>query len=200
MILRVMINSAEKGVVMITIEPLMDISSEDIRSVIGPYECREMYKINWFDSSDHTVMDLERVTLDEPWVGLYNHFDHETIEQYRKVLGYGFSLGAYDDKMLVGFLIAEPRSWNSSLWVWEFHVAPGRRRQGIGRLLMEAAVNRSIQLGLRIIVCETQNRNAPAIDTYRRLGFQVEGIDISYYTNEDYPDKGVAIFMKRRLP
>ena len=37
------------------------------------------------------------------------------------------------------------------------------------------------------------------IDTYRRLGFRLEGIDLSHYTNADYPDGEVAVFMKRRV-
>jgi ribosomal protein S18 acetylase RimI-like enzyme len=53
--------------------------------------------------------------------------------------------------------------------------------------------------GLRTIVCETQNTNAAAIMVYRKLGFAVEGVDISYYSNTDYPDGDIAVFMKRRL-
>ena len=41
--------------------------------------------------------------------------------------------------------------------------------------------------------------DAAAIQIYRQLGFRVEGVDLSYYTNEDYPDGEIAIFMKRRL-
>jgi len=53
--------------------------------------------------------------------------------------------------------------------------------------------------GLRIIVWETQTTNVPAIRAARRLGFQLESIDISYYTNADYPAGEMAVFMKRRL-
>jgi len=38
----------------------------------------------------------------------------------------------------------------------------------------------------------------PAIDFYRAVGFAVEGIDRSYYTNDDLNNE-VAVFMKRRL-
>jgi ribosomal protein S18 acetylase RimI-like enzyme len=96
-------------------------------------------------------------------------------------------------------LISEVQDWNSSLWVCEFHVAAPYRGQGIGRQMMEWAAQMAQDAGLRTIVCETQNRNANAIQAYRKLGFQLEGIDISYYTNEDYPDQGIAVFMKRRL-
>ncbi|MDE2700419.1 MAG: hypothetical protein OXI23_16220 [Gemmatimonadota bacterium] len=38
----------------------------------------------------------------------------------------------------------------------------------------------------------------PAIDFYRGVGFEVEGVDLSYYTNSDV-DGEVAVFMKRKL-
>ena len=31
------------------------------------------------------------------------------------------------------------------------------------------------------------------------LGFRVEGVDISFYSNDDYPEGEIAVFMKRRL-
>jgi ribosomal protein S18 acetylase RimI-like enzyme len=58
----------------------------------------------------------------------------------------------------------------------------------------------AMETGLRAIICETQNTNVPAIRFYRAVGFGVEGVDISYYTNEDMlPGHTVAVFMKRRL-
>jgi ribosomal protein S18 acetylase RimI-like enzyme len=44
-----------------------------------------------------------------------------------------------------------------------------------------------------MILCETQTTNVPAIDFYRRVGFKLEGIDLSYYSNEDWPDGEVAV-------
>jgi streptothricin acetyltransferase len=184
---------------MIEILTLKAISSEEIQRVIGPYTCTETYRVSFADGEESTNFQLELAALDEPWVGCYEHFDEETLQRYCQALAQGFSFGAYDQGVLVGLLIASPQTWNASLWVWEFHVAPAYRGQGIGRSLMEQAADMSVQAGLRTIVCETQNRNAPAIKAYRKLGFQIEGIDISYYTNDDYPERGVAVFMKRRL-
>ena len=50
-----------------------------------------------------------------------------------------------------------------------------------------------------LIVCETQNYNVPAIEFYRKVGFEIEGIDLSYYSNRDMTEGEVAIFMKRKL-
>ena len=64
---------------------------------------------------------------------------------------------------------------------------------------MECVAEAASRAGFRIIVCETQNTNPTAIKVYRKLGFRVEGVDISFYSNHDYPEGEIAIFMKRRL-
>lgn len=53
---------------------------------------------------------------------------------------------------------------------------------------------------MRAVVCETQNTNVAAIRFYRRMGFDIEGVDLSYYSNQDCPDGEVALFLKKRLP
>jgi ribosomal protein S18 acetylase RimI-like enzyme len=101
---------------------------------------------------------------------------------------------------MVGVALAEPRQWNETLWVWEFHVAETRRGRGIGRRLMAELAEQARAAGLRALVCETQNTNLPAINFYRAVGFTLEGVDVSYYTNDDMSPGGtVAVFMKLRI-
>jgi ribosomal protein S18 acetylase RimI-like enzyme len=100
---------------------------------------------------------------------------------------------------LVGLIIAEPHEWNRSVSVWEFHVAPTHRRHGIGQQLMAFFEEHARRSGLRAIGCETQTTNAAAILVYRELGFTIEGIDLSLYSNTDYPDGDIAVFLKCRL-
>ena len=64
---------------------------------------------------------------------------------------------------------------------------------------MEAAIEKAKAANLRIVTCETQNTNVPAIRFYRKLGFHMEALNLSLYTNEDYPDGEIALFMKRKL-
>ena len=110
-----------------------------------------------------------------------------------------FSFGAYNGDLLVGIMVSEALLWNDSLWIHEFHVAEPYRKTGVGTKLMEHTSKKAVDNDMRIIVCETQNTNVPAIDVYRRLGFKIEGVDISHYSNSDYPDGEIAIFMKKRL-
>jgi ribosomal protein S18 acetylase RimI-like enzyme len=185
------------GEKMIEIRRLEKFDADELNRVTGPYTCSETYRVRWEDSEGGTVFSLERVPLETPFVGRYEHIDAAWIEAYLRPSDFAF--GAYAGSQLVGMLIAESRAWNSSLWVHEFHVMAERRGQGIGRQLMEHAAVEARKAGLRVIVCETQNQNASAIQAYRRLGFRPEGIDISYYTNQDYPGRGIAVFMKRRI-
>jgi ribosomal protein S18 acetylase RimI-like enzyme len=100
---------------------------------------------------------------------------------------------------MVGIALGEVKRWNSSLWVWELHVVKAYRGQGIGGKLVEATVQAAKQLNLRVVVCETQNTNVPAIDFYSAVGFELDGIDLSYYSNHDLETGEVALFMKRKI-
>jgi ribosomal protein S18 acetylase RimI-like enzyme len=182
---------------MITIRPYTPIRVDELNLLTGPITCHDTYRVSYHDSPARCGFELELIPLPSPHIHQYTHIDEEWLRQYLALAD--LSLGAYDGEQLVGVLIAETRRWNDSLWVWEFHVAAARRGQGIGRLLMETAAQTAIQTGLRVIVCETQNTNSSAIKAYRGLGFRPEGLDISYYTNQDFPGGDIAVFMKRRL-
>jgi ribosomal protein S18 acetylase RimI-like enzyme len=185
---------------MIKIRALKKLDLADLKRIAVGYSSDGKYVVANSDSENRVSFELQLVVLEKPYIKKYDHFDAETIGQYNKVIEDDYSFGAYDGNLLVGLLIAEARIWNRSLWVYEFHTAETHRSMGIGRRLMECAAEKAKKAKLRIIVCETQNTNAAAIKIYRKLGFRIEGIDISYYSNTDYPDGETAVFMKRRLP
>ena len=184
---------------MIHTEPLTALSLTDLKRVASGYSSDSKYIVAYTEKEGCASFDLRLVPLDKPYVKAYDHFDDETIRQYEKVLNGGYSFGAYDGDLLVGLVVAKVQEWNRSVSVLEFHVAEEYRNTGIGRRLMECPAEKARRAGFRAIVCETQNTNATAIKIYRKLGFRLEGIDISYYSNNDYPDGEIAVFMKRRL-
>jgi ribosomal protein S18 acetylase RimI-like enzyme len=184
---------------MIEVRALENLNPADLRWVASGYSSNGKYEVVLTDSGNHLSIELRFVALNQPYVKKYDHFDDETTQRYNRVLKDGYSFGAFDGDLLVGLVIAEARSWNRSLWVYEFHVAETHRNLGIGKRLMECAAEKAKDAELRIIVCETQNTNAAAIEVYRKFGFKIEGVDISYYSNADYPDGEIAVFMKRRL-
>ncbi|MCI0397427.1 MAG: GNAT family N-acetyltransferase [Chloroflexi bacterium] len=172
---------------------------DDLRRLVTGYTTSARYVVNKTETAAHTTITLQLLPLPEPHTRRYSHIEEETYQRYTAALSHRLSLGAYDGDLLVGLALAEPQAWNRSLWVWEFHVTETHRRQGLGRRMMDSLAELARAAGLRVIVCETQNTNVPAIHFYRQLGFELDGIDLSYYTNEDYPDGEIAVFMKRRL-
>lgn len=183
----------------IEIRPIEHLGLEDYRPFTAPYSTDKIYRVRYTDAADGTRFEVYLEPLPGPVTHAYDHWDAEYTEMYNKVFPQGFSWSAWEHDEMVGLLIGEREDWNGSLRIWEFHVAADRRGQGIGRMLMETAAEKAREAGLRTMVAETQNQNYPGICAYRALGFQLEAIDISYYTNEDYPDRGIAVFMKRRL-
>lgn len=184
---------------MITIRTLQSVEADvlDLLAASG-YTSTAKYNVHKVETREQTRITMELVVLDQPYVKTWPVLDDD-VERYRRVVRQELSLGAYVDGQLVGVAIAERRDWNRTLWVWEFHVAETRQMMGVGRQLMDTLANRASRDGLRVMVCETQSTNVPAIEFYRKVGFEVEGIDLSYYSNDDAPDGEVAIFMKRKL-
>jgi ribosomal protein S18 acetylase RimI-like enzyme len=167
---------------------------------IGPgYASREKYVVRKAETRERIVVELELVRLDRPYVRTWEPIGEEERRLYERAVSRGYSLAAYEGDEMVAVALAEPQDWNESLWVWEFHVEKRHQRRGTGRRLMEALAERARAAGLRVIVCETQNTNVPAIAFYRAVGFDLEGVDLSYYSNVDKLEGEVAVFMKRKL-
>jgi ribosomal protein S18 acetylase RimI-like enzyme len=168
------------------------------RLIVG-YTSHEVYRVSHTQEATHMHLSLERVPLETPYNKRYEHTDDETLDFYRTGLAEGFSFGAYDGERCIGLALASPQHWNNSLWVHELHVAEAYQGRGVGRGLIEAVAKQGQAVRLRVIVCETQTTNVPAIDFYRRMGFVLHGVDLSLYSNADWPDGEVALFMKRPL-
>jgi ribosomal protein S18 acetylase RimI-like enzyme len=184
---------------MIDIRSLASLSTDQVHEIGGGYTSPARYIVRKVESPERTVITLELALLDSPYLKRWGQSDEEERARYQQFVAEGYSLGAYEGEDLVGFALNEPRRWNNTLWVWEFYVAESHRRRGIGRQLMEALVERARQTGFRVVGLETQSTNMPAISFYRALGFEIDALDLSLYTNTDAIDGEVAIFMKRKL-
>ena len=184
---------------MIDIRLLTQLNPDDLRRLVIGYTSDAKYQVRKTETADQFVLALELVPLPQPYRKRWDCLDATTLERYQKVAAYGFSFGAYDGEQCVGITLAEPRHWNKSLWVWELHVAETHQRRGVGRQLVETLAEKARMAGLRVLVCETQNTNVPAMRFYQKVGCHIEGIDLSYYSSDDFPDGEIAVFMKKRL-
>ncbi|MGZ6308442.1 MAG: GNAT family N-acetyltransferase [Ktedonobacterales bacterium] len=184
---------------MLKIQPITHIDQSVLQRLVIGYETDEVYRITKSETATVTTFEVSLTSLPQRFVKRYGSVDSATAQRYAAIAQAGHSFAANDGDQCVALAICEVQSWNASLMIWEFHVARSHQGQGIGRRLMETVVGHARSQHLRLVVCETQSTNVPAIRFYRALGFVLDGIDLSLYTNQDYPDGEIAIFMKRYL-
>lgn len=183
---------------MLSIQPLTQIEPSVLEQLVFGYETDEIYRVVKSETDALTTFELRLIALTQPYIKRWGK-DLDTTQHWLALIQQGSSFAAFDDGECVAIAINETQNWNFSLSVQEFHVAPTHRGQGVGRLLMEAVADYARSQGLRVLVCETQSTNVPAIRFYRALGFVLDGLDLSLYSNQDYPDGEIAIYMKRYL-
>ncbi|MBE2271408.1 MAG: GNAT family N-acetyltransferase [Anaerolinea sp.] len=178
---------------------LRQLTSNDVASLnrlIEGYTSFERYDISWRESEVSIDFQLQLIHLPKPYV---KRFDLASTASYEHIVEAGLSLALFDGNTLAAIALSTLQDWNRSFWLHEFHVRENYRGQGAGRQLMNAVKEKARSRECRIVVCETQNTNVPAIRFYRRMGFRVEAVDISLYSNSDFPDQEIALFMKCRL-
>ena len=78
--------------------------------------------------------------------------------------------------------------------LWDIRVAPERRREGIGSLLFERAVDWARKKGCRWLKIETQNINVPACRFYARHGCELRAIHRDAYP--ELPDEAQLLWYK----
>lgn len=61
-------------------------------------------------------------------------------------------------------------------WLNYLAVAPGHRQSGFGRAMVAEAEHRLRQLGCPKINLQVRHTNAPAMEFYRRIGFEVDEV------------------------
>ena len=107
---------------------------------------------------------------------------------------------AEDDGAVVGRLSVarDPHSASRHVADLGLMVAAGHRRRGIGRALLEQAVDWARESGVRKLELHVFPWNDPAIRLYEQFGFRREGLRRGHYRRDgEYVD---VILMAYRLP
>lgn len=85
------------------------------------------------------------------------------------------------------------KRWNGNAFIDDLKVDRAHRHKGVGKLLMDAAVQWSKEKGLNGLSLETQDSNLLACRFYLKYGFKLGGIDTKVYTHPLYK-QDVALY------
>lgn len=101
------------------------------------------------------------------------------------------------DGRVVGFVAWRMQPWNRHVIIWHLYVDRGARGSGAGSALLEHAIADGIERGAAVAWLETSNLDYPAVQWYRRRGFEISGCDLTRY--EQYAPDETSLFLSRRL-
>jgi ribosomal protein S18 acetylase RimI-like enzyme len=79
------------------------------------------------------------------------------------------------------------------------YVAPGQRGMGLGRRLLAAVEAYARTRQAHYLWLETSNLNFPAIQFYRRVGFQLCGLDQTLYAPDSDAAGETALYFAKAL-
>jgi ribosomal protein S18 acetylase RimI-like enzyme len=106
---------------------------------------------------------------------------------------------AEHDHKFAGVASVTLEAWNRRAVLQHLYVSREARRNGVGRALVEAALDAAQDLNARCLWVETQTINYAAVQFYQSLGFAWCGFDTSLYAPHDVGVNEVALFFVRKL-
>lgn len=122
--------------------------------------------------------------FDEPYAKSYPE-DDEDWARYLEQDGRAILL-AFDGDDCVG-RIRLRRDWNRYAFVEDIAVRAAWRGKGVGTALIAAAKAWAQERGLMGLALETQDMNLSACRFYRKLGFEIGGVNTMLYRNFKQP-------------
>ena len=99
---------------------------------------------------------------------------------------------------ICGFIAAGYQGWNRRLTIWHLYVANSHRKRGIARLLLHRANDYGASRSALNMWVETSSLNVPGVKAYRRLGFELCGIDTTLYLGTSAATE-TALFFARPI-
>lgn len=101
------------------------------------------------------------------------------FESFEKSALNGISLVAKENGAVTGYILLT--SVLDEFTLEDIAVAREHRNKGVGRQLMEASFALAKTMKQQVIFLEVRYSNEPAIDMYRKLGFELIGERKNYY-------------------
>ena len=127
---------------------------------------------------------------------LTKRFALDDLNAPDRLWDHGFA--AVDGGACRGFAAVGLQAWNRRLVLWGLYVDAPFRRLGLAARLVDRALEHGQDVGASHLWLETSCVNTPAVEAYRRLGFELCGADAMLYAST--PAAGeVALFFARPI-
>ncbi|MDQ6788389.1 MAG: GNAT family N-acetyltransferase [Acidobacteriota bacterium] len=140
-------------------------------------------------------VEITEEKLDVPFQNIYPfHFIKKDIDEADFAV-----VAEIEDKTIAGFAVAKFEEWNKRVVLTEIFVAPEYRGKLIGRALIDAVIEYAKTTFARCLWLETQNVNYPAIQFYRKIGFEFCGFDSALYNPADVSSGEIAFYFCKDL-
>jgi RimJ/RimL family protein N-acetyltransferase len=112
-----------------------------------------------------------------------------TVEELTEGFREGFAKGnisivAEEDGEIIGGIGVNPSAVEGLAWLG-MSILPEHRGRGLGRELLDAAIEAAREAGYRKLELEVFPENARAIALYLRAGFEIEGLKRDHYPRRD---------------
>jgi ribosomal-protein-alanine N-acetyltransferase len=151
------------------------------------------------------LVELGRAVSAEPEAWLISETSWRTVAEERRYLravrryAYAAVLVAETPEGIVGRLSIARDTHPASEHVADLGliVASGYRRRGIGRALLDAAVDWARAAGIRKLELHVFPHNEPAINLYEKLGYEREGLRRRQYARAEGGYADVLLMAKQ---
>lgn len=102
-------------------------------------------------------------------------YDEFVADNTRRAFNASLSLGAYDEGVLVGFVLNGRGLWKSKDTAYDLGtgIIPSHRGLGLGTQLAEATKKTLNESGIKIWLLEVIRENEAAVKTYTKAGFKI---------------------------
>lgn len=159
----------------IVLKKLTAEHADDIEAIDGSFHIESRLLL----SPAEGIVDFTIVPA-EPRVKRYEHDDPDDVAGY---IGAESRLAmiACDNGRPAGLLLVS-ENWNGYALIDNIKVDIAHRKAGIGRMLLDAAVEWARSRNLPGVMLETQDNNVSACLFYQRYGFMLRGFDTGVYS------------------
>ncbi|TFF86381.1 MAG: GNAT family N-acetyltransferase [Promethearchaeota archaeon] len=145
-----------------------------------------------FDGSDWIIREQISKSSYEKQYAVDDINASEYIENENKAV-----FLSYLEKKCVG-QIRVRKNWNGYCLIEDISVSQDHRRQGIGRALIQKAIEWAKEKKLGGLMLETQDNNLSACRFYFNVGFKIGAVDTMLYANTEHSNEK-AVFMYYRF-